>query len=186
MIDWAEKKLAVWVLTPHGMALANRVKQALPHADLFASKKLVPDESHARFSTLAKALAPVWDHYDAHYFIMATGIVVRTIAPLIQDKTRDPAVVCGDEAGHFVISLVSGPDRRMTISALSSIGSIGAFEVSNQGSSASRRAFGLMRTSSSCSLNTTRSRMARAGIARVNPSPPASYRRIAVRRGFGA
>ncbi|WP_020589415.1 cobalt-precorrin 5A hydrolase [Desulfobacter curvatus] len=108
MFDWAEKKLAVWVLTPHGMALANRVKQALPHSDLFASQKLVPGESYTGFSALANALAPAWDHYDAHYFIMATGIVVRTIAPLIRDKTKDPAVVCGDEAGHFVISLVSG------------------------------------------------------------------------------
>ena len=108
MIDWTERKLAVWVLTPHGMDLANQVKQALPHADLFASQKLVPDESYTGFSTLAKALALFWDHYDAHYFIMATGIVVRTIASLIQDKTKDPAVVCGDEAGRFVISLVSG------------------------------------------------------------------------------
>lgn len=102
------KRIAVWVLTPHGMTLANRVKQALPHAELFASNKLVPEAPHTGFSTLSKALAPVWDQYDAHYFIMATGIVVRTIAPLIRDKTRDPAVVCGDEAGHFVISLVSG------------------------------------------------------------------------------
>ncbi len=108
MINWAEKKLAVWVLTPHGMILSNQVKQALPHADLFASEKLVPDESYSRFFTLATALAPVWNRYDAHYFIMATGIVVRTIAPLIQDKTTDPAVVCGDEAGCVVISLVSG------------------------------------------------------------------------------
>jgi cobalt-precorrin 5A hydrolase len=108
VIDWAEKKLAVWVLTPHGWALASRVKQALPHADLFASEKLSPEDAYARFATLAKALAPVWDHYDAHYFIMATGIVVRTIASLIQNKTQDPAVVCGDEAGRFVISLVSG------------------------------------------------------------------------------
>ena len=108
MIDWAEKKFAVWVLTPHGIARANQVKQVLPHADLFASQKLVPDESYTGFSTLSKALAPVWDHYDAHYFIMATGIVVRTIASLIQDKIKDPAVVCGDEAGRFVISLVSG------------------------------------------------------------------------------
>jgi len=108
MINWAEKKFAVWVLTPHGMALANQVKQALPHTDLFASQKLMPGKSYIGFSTLAKALASVWDHYDAHYFIMATGIVVRTIAPLIQDKAKDPAVVCGDEAGGFVISLVSG------------------------------------------------------------------------------
>ncbi len=107
-MDWREKKLAVWVLTPHGMALADQVKQALPHSDLFASQTLGPDAPYTGFSSLAKALAPVWAHYDAHYFIMATGIVVRTIAPLIQDKTKDPAVVCGDEAGRFVVSLVSG------------------------------------------------------------------------------
>jgi len=108
MMDWAEKKLGVWVLTPNGMALANQVIQALPHADLFAPETLVPGTPHTGFSSLAKALVPVWDQYDAHYFIMAAGIVVRTIAPLIRDKTRDPAVVCGDEAGGFVISLVSG------------------------------------------------------------------------------
>ncbi len=99
-------------MTPRGMGLANQVKQALPKADLFASVKLLPDDACpdtcTRFSSLAKALAPVWDHYDAHYFVMATGIVVRTIAPLLQDKTKDPAVVCGDEGGNFVISLVSG------------------------------------------------------------------------------
>lgn len=108
MMDWREKKFAVWVLTPHGMALADQVKQAFPHSNLFASQKLGPDAPYSGFSSLSKSLARVWDHYDAHYFIMATGIVVRTIAPLIQDKTKDPAVVCGDEAGRFVVSLVSG------------------------------------------------------------------------------
>lgn len=108
MIDWAEKRLGVWVLTPRGVDLATRVKQALPHANLFASNKLVPGASYTKFSKLAEALAPVWEHYDAHYFIMAAGIVVRTIAPLIRDKTTDPAVMCGDEHGRFVISLVSG------------------------------------------------------------------------------
>ncbi|WP_321495079.1 cobalt-precorrin 5A hydrolase [uncultured Desulfobacter sp.] len=108
MIDWIEKKLAVWVLTPRGMILANRVKQALPHADLFASQKLGPGEPYTPFFVLARDLAAVWHHYDAHYFIMAAGIVVRAIAPLIRDKSRDPAVVCSDEAGNFVISLVSG------------------------------------------------------------------------------
>ncbi|MCG8550611.1 MAG: cobalt-precorrin 5A hydrolase [Desulfobacterales bacterium] len=108
MISRPEKKLAAWVLTPRGMTLANQVKQALPHTDLFASQNLLPGRSYTGFSSLAKALAPVWNRYDGHYFIMATGIVVRTIASLIRDKTKDPAVVCGDETGRFVISLVSG------------------------------------------------------------------------------
>jgi len=39
---------------------------------------------------------------------MATGIVVRMIAPLLVSKAEDPAVVVMDEAGRFAVSLVSG------------------------------------------------------------------------------
>jgi len=40
--------------------------------------------------------------------VLPTGLVVRAIAPLLQDKTTDPAVVCLDEKGQFVIPLVGG------------------------------------------------------------------------------
>ncbi|MFF5493257.1 precorrin-3B C(17)-methyltransferase [Streptomyces aquilus] len=39
---------------------------------------------------------------------LATGAVVRVIAPLLADKTSDPGVVCVDEAGRFAVSLVGG------------------------------------------------------------------------------
>jgi cobalt-precorrin 5A hydrolase len=39
---------------------------------------------------------------------MATGIVVRLIAPFLQHKYTDPAVVVMDERGRHAISLVSG------------------------------------------------------------------------------
>ena len=39
---------------------------------------------------------------------MALGIVVRMIAPYIEHKSKDPAVVVMDEVGHHVISLLSG------------------------------------------------------------------------------
>ncbi len=41
-------------------------------------------------------------------FICATGIVIRTLAPALRDKYRDPAVVALDERGDHVIPLLSG------------------------------------------------------------------------------
>lgn len=41
-------------------------------------------------------------------FIGAAAIAVRSIAPCLQDKTRDPAVLVLDETGKYVIPLLSG------------------------------------------------------------------------------
>ena len=49
-----------------------------------------------------------FDASDALLFIGACGIAVRAIAPLVKDKTTDPAVVVMDEAGRHVIPLLSG------------------------------------------------------------------------------
>lgn len=57
---------------------------------------------------LAAVMAGVWGRYSDIVCIMATGIVVRTIAPLLRDKYCDPAVVVCDEQGRFAISLLSG------------------------------------------------------------------------------
>ncbi|MER5914723.1 precorrin-3B C(17)-methyltransferase [Streptomyces sp. NPDC001982] len=39
---------------------------------------------------------------------LATGAVVRLVAPLLGDKAADPGVVCVDEGGRFAVSLVGG------------------------------------------------------------------------------
>ena len=46
--------------------------------------------------------------YDAIIAIMASGILIRSIAPLIESKTTDPAILNIDENANFVISTLSG------------------------------------------------------------------------------
>jgi precorrin-4 C11-methyltransferase len=57
------------------------------------------------------ALAEVrrcWPTYSQLILVMPTGVAVRAIAPLLSHKASDPAVVCLDEAGQSVISLLGG------------------------------------------------------------------------------
>ncbi|MDA8210583.1 MAG: cobalt-precorrin 5A hydrolase [Clostridia bacterium] len=93
-------KLAVVALTKGGADLGRRIAQAYPEqVDLY----------HTPFDQPLKLLAErLFQQYQGIVFIMALGIVVRVVGPILQDKRRDPAVVCMDEAGNFVISVASG------------------------------------------------------------------------------
>ena len=61
-----------------------------------------------RAGGLIAAVAEEWDRCDGLVVIAATGIAVRAIAPHLADKRRDPAVVCVDDTGRFVVALTGG------------------------------------------------------------------------------
>ena len=101
--------LAIWALTPKGADLAKRIAVRLAPADCFVSAKIAAlEEPVSRFTNFGKTISKYFEQYPTHIFIMAAGIVVRTIAPHLIHKTKDPAVVVMDEAGQFAISLISG------------------------------------------------------------------------------
>jgi len=58
--------------------------------------------------SLKDHLTTLWHTHQGLIFCLATGAVVRLIAPLLQHKSRDPAIVVVDEEGKFVISLCGG------------------------------------------------------------------------------
>ena len=84
-------KIAIIPVSSEGKNIATQLQPALS-ADSISRNAVV---SH-------------WHDYDAFVFIGAMGICVRTIAPLVDDKHTDPAVVCIDSFGRNVISVLSG------------------------------------------------------------------------------
>ncbi len=90
-------KIGVLAITTGGKRLAEKIKVAIPESVLLQADQGV-----------AQVLADNWKKFDGIVCIMATGIVVRSIAPLLADKRKDPCVVVLDQNGKFVISLLSG------------------------------------------------------------------------------
>lgn len=83
--------------TANGRRNAAHLATAWPDARLYAGK---PKE----------ALSEAWSECDAIVLFLATGAVVRLIAPLIEDKRRDPGVVTVDDATSFAVALCGGHD----------------------------------------------------------------------------
>jgi cobalt-precorrin 5A hydrolase len=105
----AEKRAIVTITRP-GLDLARKLRDGLG-ATLYVSDKYVdPKEPDLKpFDGVVKNLLPrLFQEYDGIVLVMALGIVVRTIAPLIQDKKNDPGIVVVDVSGKFSISLLSG------------------------------------------------------------------------------
>ena len=100
---------AIWALTPNGADLARIIAAEIAGSTLFLSQKLPSTIDEAiHFSHLKAEVDRQFTRFSRHIFIMATGIVVRSIAAHLIHKTSDPAVVVCDEAGQFAVSLVSG------------------------------------------------------------------------------
>lgn len=57
---------------------------------------------------LSQTVAKTWDQCDAHVFVGAAGIAVRAIAPLLENKAIDPAVLNCGESGAHIVSLTAG------------------------------------------------------------------------------
>lgn len=96
-------------VTRSGTRLATRLAVEL-RATAHAPAKFATEApgSIPYTAALVDEVRKCWGNYRALVLIMASGIAVRAIAPLIDRKTIDPAVVVLDESGRFVIPLLGG------------------------------------------------------------------------------
>lgn len=105
-------RIAILAITRGGTLLGKKLQDSVDGSEFYVSSRYadLPGERKICFeaSDLKVLITSLWNNYDGFILIMATGIVVRVIAPLLRSKTSDPAVVVMDDAGQFAISLLSG------------------------------------------------------------------------------
>ena len=101
-------KAAIFAYSKRGCETALKVKNSLsmPSVGLFTIEKFI----RTGFELIEKGsfFEDCFNDNDALIFISSAGIAVRHIAPFVKDKTTDPAVLCIDEKGTYVIPLLSG------------------------------------------------------------------------------
>jgi|WetSurMetagenome_2_1015567.scaffolds.fasta_scaffold05992_7 cobalt-precorrin 5A hydrolase len=102
--------IAILALTRSGVDLALKIQTGFPGSACYVTKRhhFALAMGAEGFDRLGNVVPDLWHRFRALVFVMAAGIVVRHIAPLLKHKTQDPAVVVLDERGKFVISLISG------------------------------------------------------------------------------
>ena len=100
--------LAAIATTPQAALTLAPLCQSMG-ATLYVPESLSGIDNATFYSgNLKDYLSQIWGQHKALIFGLATGAVVRLIAPFLQDKATDPAILVIDPQGKFVISLCGG------------------------------------------------------------------------------
>lgn len=102
----------IYAFSGSGALLCDKIIEGLGDESIeaFVPEKYLHLAKHVKLrqDNLYKSVAKSFTEKDCIVFIGAAGIAVRAIAPNVRSKKTDPAVICIDEKGINVISLLSG------------------------------------------------------------------------------
>ncbi|QWU17906.1 cobalt-precorrin 5A acetaldehyde-lyase [Paenibacillus sophorae] len=107
------KPYAAVAITKHGVEMARTLAADFPGTDLYYMSKFARgDETelgYGLFEGSVKLILPdLFKAYKGLIIFISLGAVVRMIAPILEDKKKDPAVIVIDDRGQHVISVLSG------------------------------------------------------------------------------
>jgi cobalt-precorrin 5A hydrolase len=94
-------RFAIISVTGEGSGIASEMAKSLKNDPTV----IKVDVFH---KNIKETVSTLFNEYDCWVAIMASGIMVRTICPLIQSKLSDPAVLVVSENKKHVVSLLSG------------------------------------------------------------------------------
>ncbi len=107
-------KIALVAITKHGANQVADLAVKLPEADILISEKFAPlvatlnNPVKQYGGPFRQQIADLFQCYDQIVFFVSLGAVVRLIAPFLKSKDEDPGVIVIDDAGQYVIPVLSG------------------------------------------------------------------------------
>ena len=101
-------KIAIITINGPSLKSAKRLLPTLSAYENIVFNKSDSSDGFKVYKKLDDILSTAFNEFDALIFIMATGAVVRKIAPYLKDKASDPAVVVINLELNRVLPLLSG------------------------------------------------------------------------------
>jgi len=98
-------KTAILLVSANSLPIAQTICRELTESTIYTTTELKGCE---QIENLAHFVKEEFHHFNAFIFIGAMGICVRSIAPCLEDKHTDPAVINVDSTGRYVVSVLSG------------------------------------------------------------------------------
>src|SRR6516162_5727650 len=107
MSDRPPDHVAIIVLGPSGAALGRRLRDALPGSRLHGPRAITGDwdESYERVSS---EIARLFEAGRPIIGLCASGILIRSVAPMQATKHEEPPLVAVAEDGSVAVPLVGG------------------------------------------------------------------------------
>ena len=94
-------KIAIISITEQGQLISDKLYSNLDNNPLI----LHVQQYH---KNVKETIKNIFNEFDCIIGIMASGIMIRSIAPYVNSKLSDPAILLVDDNGNFVISLLCG------------------------------------------------------------------------------
>lgn len=105
-------KIVIYTFSRQGYQLMKKIRCGLQQMDnnleIYEIVKCNSMESLSEKRSLLECVEEWFYRAEVLIFIGAAGIAVRSIAPFLKHKAKDPAVLVIDEKGNYCISLLSG------------------------------------------------------------------------------
>lgn len=100
-----KESTAIILISSQALPMAQLLQKEFGDCTIFSQKAL---DGCTQIPSYSDFVAESFAAYGRFLFIGAMGICVRCIAPCVSSKYADPAVVCMDSTGQFVVPVLSG------------------------------------------------------------------------------